>query len=243
MQVLPTTTDLVDPLGEHAGLRGTTSLDVLVEQPHDAGLQLAQVAGVELGERDARHEIAAEDRLGIEARHRGELLARAELQQGGRPRWWCRCRWPGRTSWTSCRRARRRGSGRPKVVTVAPAGSSRSACGQPGEHTGRHVGHGDADGRGQLLDVGGLVVLLARQRDLHQLLVDARRRSDHAAGQAGRRRPGSGSERSSSGGASSTVTDSIGSTGRPGDSPRAPARRRAGPRHRWWAAAPCRRRT
>ncbi len=121
---------------------------------------------------------------------------------------------------TSMARPKRMEVVSPRSTDEDPAGEGRDRRAgrivaqrlrQPGEHTGRHVGRGDADGRGQLLDIGGLVMLLARQRDLHQLLVDPG--VDRHAARPGRgRRPGSGTSVSSSGGASSTVTDSIGST-------------------------------
>src|SRR5260370_22895736 len=44
---------------------------------------LPEVRRVELGEGDAGHEIAAEDRLGVQARDRRELLGRVERQQRG----------------------------------------------------------------------------------------------------------------------------------------------------------------
>ena len=73
---------LVDPLGEDARL-ARDLLDVLVEQADDARLQLAEVARVELGEGDARHQVAAEDRLRVQARRRRELLAGLELHERG----------------------------------------------------------------------------------------------------------------------------------------------------------------
>ena len=71
---------------------------MLVEQPDDARVELAQVAGVELRERDARHQVAAEHRLGIQARHRRELLAGLQLDQRADHAWSCRCRSRARTS-------------------------------------------------------------------------------------------------------------------------------------------------
>src|SRR5207244_3702806 len=72
--------NLVDPLGQHARLAADL-LDVLIEQPDDPCVELAEVARVELGESDPRHEIAAEHRLWIEARDRPELLARLERDE------------------------------------------------------------------------------------------------------------------------------------------------------------------
>ena len=74
--------DLVDPLREHAGVSADLR-DVLVQETDDPRVELAEIARVELGEGDARHEVAAEDCLRIQARDRRELLARLELDQGG----------------------------------------------------------------------------------------------------------------------------------------------------------------
>src|SRR3989449_7976496 len=74
--------DLVDPLREHSGLAADL-LDVLIQEADDPGVELSQIAGVELREGDARHEVAAEDRLGVEARDRRELRARLELDDSG----------------------------------------------------------------------------------------------------------------------------------------------------------------
>ena len=73
---------LVDPLGEHAGVRAEL-LHVLVQEPDDPRLELAQVPGIELREGDARHEVGAEHGLRVQARDGGELLARLELHEGG----------------------------------------------------------------------------------------------------------------------------------------------------------------
>ena len=74
--------DLVDPLGQHAGVAADL-LDVLVQEADDPRVELPQIAGIELREGDARHEVAAEDRLRIQAGDRPELLAGLELDQGG----------------------------------------------------------------------------------------------------------------------------------------------------------------
>src|SRR5204863_7964630 len=70
----------VDPLGQHARLPAGL-LDVPVEQTDDPRVELPEVARVELREGDPRHEVAAEDGLGVQARDRRELLARVELDQ------------------------------------------------------------------------------------------------------------------------------------------------------------------
>jgi hypothetical protein len=66
--------DLVDPLGEHARIRAEL-LHVLIEEADDACLQLAEIAGIELGEGDARHEVGPEHRLRVQAGDGRELLA------------------------------------------------------------------------------------------------------------------------------------------------------------------------
>ena len=176
--------DLVDPLREHARLAADL-LDVLVQEADDPRVQLAQIAGIELRERDPRHEVPAEHRLGIQARDRRELLARLELHQGGHdargadvdrqaelhdggiaalhrkdPR-------------PAARRARRvgsrheRGHGHARRIVAKRRRQSL--------HDGRaDVGGGEADGFEELLEVGGLVMLLARQGDLDHLLGHAR---------------------------------------------------------------------
>jgi hypothetical protein len=166
--------DLVDPLREHAGVAADL-LDVLVEEAEDPSLELSQVARVELREGDARHEVAAEDSLGVEARQRRELLARLELEE------------------------RRHHAGRADVDREAelhPGGVAALDRENPLATAGRERRHGDARGvvakglrqslenRGtdvggreadrfqELLEIGRLVMLLARQRDLDDLLGD-----------------------------------------------------------------------
>src|SRR2546427_8065862 len=59
----------------------TTLFRSLVEEADDPGVELSQIAGIELREGDARHEVAAEDRLGIQTRDRRELLARVRSEE------------------------------------------------------------------------------------------------------------------------------------------------------------------
>ena len=168
--------DLVDPLGQHARLAADL-LDVLIEQPDDPRVELAEVARVELGEGDPRHEIAAEHRLWIEARDRPELLARLELDERaddaggadvhGEPELHPRgvAALDGEHPLAARRGERRDGDAR-GVVAQRPR--------QPLQHREADVRRRHAEGGRELLEVGGLVVLLARQADLHDLLPDPR---------------------------------------------------------------------
>src|SRR3989449_9414951 len=129
--------DLVDPLREHSGLAADL-LDVLVQEADDPGVELSQIAGVELREGDARHEVAAEDRLGIEARDRRELLARLELDQrrhhAGRADVDREAELhPGGVSALDRKDPLPATPAPPdtNVATVTPAGSARRACGNP----------------------------------------------------------------------------------------------------------------
>src|SRR5437867_2831982 len=175
---------LVDPLRQHAG-RAAHLGHVLVQQADDPRVELAEVDRVELSERDARHEIAAEDRLGIQARHRRELLARLQLDQGGDHAGGAdvdgEAEFHGRRVAALDRDDRPPGAGGRAARGAARSEGRDGDAGrivaqrlrQPHQHArpnalGRHT-----DRRRELLEVGGLVVLLARQRDLHQLLGDA----------------------------------------------------------------------
>ncbi len=164
--------DLVDPLGQHARIPADL-LDVLVEKADDARLELAQVAGVELGEGDARHEIAAEHRLRVEARHRGQLLARGELHQRRH-----HARGPdvdGEAEGHEVGVTRLDGqdaaaeAGHRHVASVLPE-SVRQGL----EDLGRAVVGCPVDGCQDGLEVGCLVVLLGGQRDVNQPLGHAR---------------------------------------------------------------------
>ena len=73
---------LVDPLRKHAGPREEL-VDLLVQEADDPALELPQVRRIPLGEGDPRHQVAAERRLRIQARHRGHQLAGCELEQRG----------------------------------------------------------------------------------------------------------------------------------------------------------------
>ncbi len=163
---------LVDPLGEHAGLAGDL-LDMLVEQADDAGLQLAEVARVELGEGDARHQVAAEHCLGVEARDRRELLARLELHQGGDHA-------GGADVDGEAELVERGVVGLDREDVPAEGGHGDEAVaiaerrGQALEQRGGDVLHRAARGGHQGLDVGGLLVLVLGQDDRHRALADAR---------------------------------------------------------------------
>src|SRR5437667_99778 len=168
--------NLVDPLGQHARLAADL-LDVLIEQPDDPRVELAEVARVELGEGDPRHEIAAEHRLWIEARDRPELLARLELDERaddaggadvyGEPELHPRgVAAPDGEPPLAARRGERRDGDARGVVAQRPR--------QPLQHREADVRRRHAEGGRELLEVGGLVVLLTRQADLHDLLPDPR---------------------------------------------------------------------
>jgi hypothetical protein len=135
-------------------------------------VQLAEIAGVELGEGDARHQVAAEDRLGVEARHRPELLARLQLDQRGDH---------GRGADVDGE-AEAHGGGVAALdgQHVAPERRHRDRAlllaqrlRQGGEHGQGHGARVEAGRGGERFEVGGLPVLLARQRDRHAALDDA----------------------------------------------------------------------
>ena len=163
---------LVDPLREHARL-GAELLHVLVEEAHDAGVELAEIAGIELGEGDARHEVGAEHRLGIEARHRGQLLAGLELHQ--------RRHDAGGADVHREPELHERGVARVHGEDAASPGGDGDLArvlaqrlGQGADDFGGDVLLAPPDGAEQLLEVGGLVVLLLGQLHVDQLLADAR---------------------------------------------------------------------
>jgi hypothetical protein len=175
---------LVDPLGRHAGLAADLG-HVLVEQPHDPRGELAEVAGIELGEGDARHEVTAEDRLGVEAGDRGQLLTRFQLEQRGDHR--------GGADVDGQAELHAGGVAALDGQDVPRAGGHGDGAvlfaqgrGQAGQHAGADVPGGEPHGRHQLLDIGRLVMLLARERDLDDLLGDAGVEGEAGrAGQAG----------------------------------------------------------
>ena len=161
---------LVDPFGEDAGLADDL-LHVLVQEPDDPGLELPEIGGVELGEGDPGHEVAAEDRLRIQARDRGELLSGLQLDEGADH------------------------AGRPDVHGEAELHEGRVAL-LDGEHLAPERGDRDfaaafperggeiSEERGgdvfrrashrveELFEVGRLVVLFPRKGDLEDLLGD-----------------------------------------------------------------------
>ena len=162
--------DLVDPLGEDARI-ARDLLDVLVQEADDARLELSEVSRVGLREGDPRHEVAPEDRLRVEARDGGHLLAGGQLHQ---------------------RRHHARGADVDGEAVLVERGVARldgedaateardgdlalavaEGGGQGLPDVGGHVVDGGAGGGQQLLEVRGLVMLVLGQRDLHDLLVD-----------------------------------------------------------------------
>ena len=179
--------DLVDPLGEDAGLPADL-LDVLVQEAHDPRVELPEVGRVELREGDPRHEVAAEDRLGVQARHRPEMLVRVERQQRGddarradvhrEPELHARGVAPldGEHAMAARGAARRERRHRDAVGVVA------ERRGQALEHARPDVGRRQPHGGAELLEVRGLVVLLAGQGHLDELLLDSRVQGDPAVG-------------------------------------------------------------
>ena len=175
--------DLVDPLREHARITADL-LDVLVQETHDAGLELAEIAGVELGEGDARHQIAAEDGLGIEARHRRQLLAGGQLHEGGHHAGGAHVH--GEAEGEEMGVARLHGENAPAerrhrgLALVAAQG-----LGQRLQHLVRAVLGAPSDGGEERFEIRGLVVLLGGKGDADECLVDARL-DGHGHGRAGR---------------------------------------------------------
>src|SRR5205814_761539 len=170
---------LVDPLRQHA--RGAAHLGhVLVQQADDPRLELAEVGRIELRERDARHEIATEDRLRIQARHRRQLLAGLELDQRSDHARGAdvdgEAELHGRRVAALDGDDRSDGAGGPAAGDKGGDGDAGRIVAQrlrqPRQHARPHALGRDADGGRELLEVGRLVVLFARQRDLHQLLGD-----------------------------------------------------------------------
>ena len=142
---------------------------MLVEQAEDSRRELAQVHGIELGKGDPRHQVAAEHRLGIETRHRGELLSRLELEErgddAGGPDVDGEAEFHQRgVAALDGENAPAEGRDRDQATVVAEGG------GQPEQDARPDVGGLAADGGEELLEVGRLMVLVVRHRHLDDLL-------------------------------------------------------------------------
>ena len=169
---------LVDPLREHTRLAAELA-DVSVQDADDAGAQFPQISRIELRERDAGHQVSAEHGLGIQARDRGEPLARLELEQ--------RADDAGGSDVDGETEFHRRG--------VAALDRQDATAERRDGHAGRIIAQrrrqrcehrrGDRVRRQselgqQLLQIRRLVMLLARQVHLHDLLHDTGRDRDTA---------------------------------------------------------------
>ena len=73
---------LIDVLGEYTRLADDLP-HVLVQEPSDAGVELAEIGWIVLSEGNPRHEVTAEGGLRIQARDRGELLAGFQVDERG----------------------------------------------------------------------------------------------------------------------------------------------------------------
>ena len=129
--------------------------------------------GLNWAKGDPGHQIPAEHGLRVQARYRRQLLARFQLEQRGDDR-----RGADVDGQTELHQA-----GVAALDGQDPAGEGRhrhgplvvpQRLGECGEDAGSHVAGREPHRGHELLDVGGLVVLLSRQGDLHDLLGHAR---------------------------------------------------------------------
>ena len=161
---------LVDPLGKHAGAPQQL-VDLLVQEADDAALELPQIRRVPLSEGDPRHQVAAERRLGVQARDRRHHLARGELEKrGDHARRADVDRDPERhrggvAALDAERRALERDD-RHLALALAERGRERA------DHVEGDVHGREAGRQRELLEIRGLVVLLLRQLDPDDLLAD-----------------------------------------------------------------------
>ena len=153
-------------------MRSSSSSICWLSSPMIRLWSLRRFDGIPLGEGDPRHEVAAERRLRIEARHRGHHLAGGELEQRGDD--------AGRAHVHGD--AEGHGGGVPPLDGERPAperhdGHLRLGLAerrrQRPDHVERNVHRVDAGRQRELLEVGRLMVLLLGQLDVHQALLDA----------------------------------------------------------------------
>ena len=165
--------DLVDVLGGHLGLVARF-LHEPVDRGQHSSLELLERLGIELGEGDTRHQIAAVHRLWIDAADGGELLAGGEVEQ--EPHDACRADVErhavpvhGRVAGLDIEDALVEDGDGQDPVGIAQQGRNFA------EKVERNLGAHPPSQRGQdLLDIRRLVMLLGRQACLDQPLVDAR---------------------------------------------------------------------